>query len=140
MARHIVDRPFALTILNIKRSLDVERQLKGQVLEALIDEPHAHKRNDLLYRAGYLGLNAEALYRILFIQLDEASGSPPLEDMEFKQHLWEALALTGSGLQLKLAFYHNGESLVIACPVPQSEEGLLAKLVARFQQELEIRF
>lgn len=143
MDRHIIESSataYALTILNMNRSLDIEHQLKGQVLEALIEEACPSKKKDLIHRAGYLGLNTEALYRILWIQVNVKEPLPQLENLRLKQELLESVPQAISGFRITPAFFYDGQGLVIACPVTGSTDGSPEKISSRLEKELEISF
>ncbi|CAA7600087.1 GAF domain protein [Acididesulfobacillus acetoxydans] len=143
MDRHIIESSataYALTILNINRSLDIERQLKGQVLEALIQESYPAKQKDLVHRAGYLGLSAEAQYRILLIRVDTKEPLPQLENLQIKQELLESVPQATLHFPIKPAFFSDAQGLVIACPVTGSTDVSLEKIFSRLEKEVAVRF
>ncbi|MDR3585807.1 MAG: GAF domain-containing protein [Desulfosporosinus sp.] len=140
--RHIIESSvaaYSLTILNMNRSLDIEHQLKGQVLEVLVREADPAKVKDLVHRAGYLGLNAEALYRMLWIKVQTKEPLPQLESLQLWQQLMESAPQASSRLHNTPAFFYDIQGLVIACPVTGSTDVSPEKMFAFLEKELEIR-
>ncbi|MQL51643.1 GAF domain-containing protein [Desulfofundulus thermobenzoicus] len=150
LQKHIAESSalaFSLAIANANRALEVEQSLKGEILEALIDEKYQQRKDDLLYRANYLGLSNDTNYRLLIIDYsDDRHSRPPVDGdpaepifLE-KRLIAESLAAVSHKMPAKFIFMNSPEGIVLAYPSGEHSREEIARLLSLFMDDFYSRY
>jgi len=153
LQRHIAESSalaLSLAIANANRALDLEQSLKGEILEALIDEKYERRKDNLLYRANYLGLSSESRYRLLIIDYFKdrhasyVRDSNPEEPVFLEKRLIaESLAAISHKTPAKFIFMSRPEGIVLAYPSGGGSKGSkdeIAEMLSFFIDDFNSRY
>ena len=136
-----------MAIANANRSLEMEQSLKGEILEALIDEKYLERKDDLLYRANYMGLSNDTNYRIIIIDYYKDRHSIPATEINpnepfflEKRLIAESLATISHKTPDKFVFMNSPEGIVLAYPSETDSRKEIANTLSLFLNDFNSRY
>lgn len=124
----------SLILVNINCALKVEHEVRGEVLEALIDEKYWQKKEDILYRAKHVGLSEDSSYRLMVIKY--AEGEPGSKVMAKKSIIGSLLVATNK-MPVKIFYTSTPNWIIIACPVEDSSRKQIEMLLNIIKEDLK---